>query len=1369
VSFSIDDVRETFTRDIDGRLTSIEAAARTLVAALPAKASEPPGGAAFSRLEDDFHTIYGTTMLVGAESLASCAEQLERLARAGEQALRELEFHRLRARKIAELCLETAHQMRPMLELELAHRREEAQKKSDAFRHRRVLPTADEIAKPMPAAMPAGLNEFAFESTKSTPDAFDAELREVFDAEGRAAVTELERLLTELVARRDDRTITKNVERIFHTLKGAAASVGLEEPADLAARLQHRLERVLDRQLEIDGGFLKELFADTQRLLGVAGLPALRTPELRFEASAAHATAPAPESQAGANSDEFSFAEDASMDEELYRIFQEEARELVVALRGHLGTVTVNQDPSALGPAERIFHTLKGAAATVGLSEVSRMAGELQQRVQQALDSGATTGTAFLDELLASTNRLLGAAGLGDIVLSREKPAQEIVGGAAAALFLDEARQICVHASALEREFASAPLERAREIRNELARGFHRLKGSALVTTNPDVVKEAQRLQRLAENQAASLKDGELGAGIQRIASLLGFSVGSPGESLGSRGGQSHELVRETVEIVAEPALWATVIQEANELLDAIDKTVLDLEATDQPRQAISSLFRNYHTLKGAVNTAGLTPTGRELHLVEDFLEALRDRPILPSMRGVTSLLLEVQADVRRQLRQSTQGFVEISLPRVEAAITRLLSGGKPRGETGSHSGSQAQSADTGSVRIAASGSTRDAHDVGDRKTIRVATERLDGLMNLAGELVVSRSRLMSRVVVLRSLQQELGRSSRRLVEAVDRFRDEHEFSLVGAGRNASRAVPVAVASPAAERPDTMQAAAPWAAFSELELDRYDDVNVLSRSLAEITNDVNEMNTQLVRELMGFADDSDLFGSIVSGIQSEVTRARMIQLDFLFTRLRLPVRDAAEREHKEVRVVTRGEEVSLDKTIADALFTPMLHLVRNAVVHGVEAANRRSALGKPGHGVITLGAREESGQIVIEVHDDGAGLDLAAMHARGVAMGIIPSDTPLDDPRIKDLVFAPGLTTKATAGAVSGRGVGGDVIRRSIERLNGSIRVDSAPGRGTTFTMSLPVTLSITRALLVRHRGKSFAVPLYFSERILDAAEVPILESAGVRRIKLDGAYLPVRRLDELFGGSEGPECRGPLLILRMGEQRVTLQVDAVLGQEEIVVKNMGDLLTGHPLFAGVTIRGNGELVLIVDVPALIEKRAASAGLAQARPELAAALPAPDPKDELARDVPAPAPVAAPPGKRKIRVLFVDDSLSVRRVAEKVLGALGVEVMLAVDGVDALAKLRESEVDLVFTDLEMPRMHGYDLIRELRFLPTFKDLPIVVVSSRSGSKHQDQARALGANEYLTKPFSPKTIESVLARYCGDIGAARANGASLESI
>jgi chemosensory pili system protein ChpA (sensor histidine kinase/response regulator) len=291
----------------------------------------------------------------------------------------------------------------------------------------------------------------------------------------------------------------------------------------------------------------------------------------------------------------------------------------------------------------------------------------------------------------------------------------------------------------------------------------------------------------------------------------------------------------------------------------------------------------------------------------------------------------------------------------------------------------------------------------------------------------------------------------------------------------------------------------------------------------------------------------------------------------------------------------------------------------------------------------------------------------------------------------------------------------------------------------------LPVTLAISRALMVRHAGETFAVPLYFTERIIDTREVELVESAHQRRIDIDGTFLPVRPLGDFLSGST-TSSDGPILLLQVGNQRLVIQVDEVLTQEEIVVKSLGALLRGHPMFAGITIRGTGETVLILDVPSITDR---ALGRAIARP---AAPGAPRAAEPAAAAPEAPAPIRDL--DRPLHVLFVDDSVSVRKVAERALRQLGVEVTLASDGVDALDKLRGGEFDLVFTDLEMPRMHGYELIRELRFLPAYKALPVVVVTSRSGKKHRDEAQAVGASEYLTKPFTPRNLAAALIKFAG---------------
>jgi len=912
----------------------------------------------------------------------------------------------------------------------------------------------------------------------------------------------------------------------------------------------------------------------------------------------------------------FSFepvADPVALEDELSEIFRQEARESVIELQRQLGSLRKSRDDlGAARQLERLFHTLKGAAATVGLADVAAIASTLQKQLVAVVDSGAPVTDELLAELGSGTVKLLEAAGLAD-----------------------------------------------------LAQTFHQ---------EPE-----------AEPEPAPTQPGH----------------------------NRHKVA------LPNPELWQVFAQECSELLETLDGAILALESSARPKDDIRALLPTYHTLKGVVNTIGLNPTGAALHQVESLLEGLVQRGSLPPINEITTLLLKVQAEVRRHLGEARQGYVEFSLPRFEALVAKVAESTAPASTRSSRA----------SARSSSSTDLERAGETDTRKYVRVGTDRLDALMNLAGELVVSRSRLMLRVGALRTMQTELGRGGRRLIETVEHFCDAHEF----AGMDARAQLAMAAGSEGRD--------GAWSAFSELELDRYEDIHVLSRSLSELTSDFDEVYTRLSEGLSALTDDSDAFSGIIGGIQSEVTRARMVPLELLFSRLRLPVRDAAMREGKVVRLVTSGEDVHLDKTIADALFQPMVHLVRNAVAHGIESAEARLQALKPEAGAIELHARQEQGQIVLEIRDDGAGLDRAKLRAQGIALGLIDESVTVDDPRILELVFAPGLSTEATARAVAGRGLGCDVVRRTVERLNGSIRVETEAGAGARFILTLPLTLAMTRALLVSQGGQSFAVPLYFADRILDAQEQDIVDSAGVRRVLIDESFAPIVHLASFFGAPADEAPRGPIVVLRVGTERVVVQVDAVLGQEEIVVKSLGAVLTGHPLFAGVTIRGTGEMVLILDVPALADSRRSAA-----RPRV----PANDTGALVRAKNPAPRPALE--ARAKIRVLFVDDSLSVRKVAEKALLAAKVEVTLAVDGVDALAKLRQDHFDMVFTDLEMPRMHGFELIRELRFLDAYRALPIVVVTSRSGQKHKDQAESLGATEYLTKPFTARSLEAAVQKW-----------------
>lgn len=1212
-----------------------------------------------------------------------------------------------------------------------------------------------------------------------------------------------------------DREAVRTLERLFHTLKGAAATVERTDLSAAAEFIRGALEAV-DGGAELTPERVAMVRSAADRILEVAS---------RAPASSRGGL--------GSSVEESVFAFDevreveARPDEELLKIFQQEARESLVALHGHVETLLAS--PTSVYAAEfieRLFHTLKGAAATVGLADISSRAAELQERMADAIATKRVPDAQFVEELVRKTNELL--AGIGVAPLVFRQPSDSVVSGASGDnsgddlernIFAREVKAICRLALDKARELSStSDAEENARLRQELAELFHRLKGTAATMGSDGVAQEATRAMEAARGRASTndLVD-VVRRSIARIAELAGFQRSS------AHRGAANKVERENVSVPTEPELWESFEQECTEILDSLEKAVLVLEEVAQPKEVLDEIFRHVHTLKGAVNTVGLSPTGKVLHTAEDFLEELGKAAILPPMRTVAGILVDVVKSVRQNLRTASKGWVETPLAGVAARIEAAM---RPGGQAARGQGDKLGSAvgDTfasgfdsaalfASVGLRSKGQSADASNGSaqarasaddekstpeERAYIRVATSRLDALMNLAGELVVSRSRLSSRVNTLRVLYGELARSRARLSSTVDTFREQYEFAGIGGKEIKKDARMPAVFAVAAN--DNVQSSASRETFGELELDEYDDIHVLSRSLAEIGNDFEEAFRTLSGELSTFADDADSLGGIISGIQGEVTRARMVPLDAVFTRLRFPIRDAAVRDSKEVQVVTEGGEVNIDKTIADAILQPMLHLVRNAVVHGIESQSKRQASGKTPTGTIRLSARQQAGLIVIEVADDGAGLDLARLRARGIELGLIDADVSADDVRVRELVFAAGLSTKESADDVAGRGVGGDVVKRTIERLNGGIRVETTKGRGTSFLITLPLSLAITRALLVREGGSTYAVPLYFAERIIDADTLTVARTGGERRVLVDGVFTRSRHLEEYFEAAVPASRGGPALVLRVGDDRVVVQVDQVLGQEEIVVKKAGELVDGHPLFAGVTLRGTGELVLILDVPGLLEEHgghrqvtddvagptraltdsssalavasggdsvtdssATGSGSGSARAESPAVRAKVDPKpDPVAERAPAPAP-AKPKAKPEatkpvdgkltgLRALVVDDSISVRKVAEGHLKAMGLEVVVAVDGVDGLAKLREGHFDIVFSDLEMPRMHGYDFIRQLRLLAAYQKLPVVVVSSRSGQKHQDHARGVGATDYITKPFSQQSLEAVIRRW-----------------
>jgi chemosensory pili system protein ChpA (sensor histidine kinase/response regulator) len=474
-------------------------------------------------------------------------------------------------------------------------------------------------------------------------------------------------------------------------------------------------------------------------------------------------------------------------------------------------------------------------------------------------------------------------------------------------------------------------------------------------------------------------------------------------------------------------------------------------------------------------------------------------------------------------------------------------------------------------------------------------------------------------------------------------------------------------------------------------------------------------------------------------LQHQITQFRSVPLDVLFRRLVRPVRDVARQEGKAVALQVEGADIMVDRAIAEALYAPFLHIVRNAVSHGIETPAIRQAMEKPPTGTIRIIASQCRTSVAVSIQDDGKGLDYDALLAQGRALGVIAPDERWDRERLTSLITLPGFTTSRALTTVSGRGVGMDVVARAISALNGSLALESKDHEGTTVTITLPTTSAIDEVLLVQAGTQLFALSLGFVTQVLtiDVSEVVPQATPSLR---VRDETLPVCSLAPLVGEA-APIDKAAAVVLRAGNRAMALLVDRVHGKQEGAIRPLGPVLDTHTLLSGAIMSATGTVILVLRVGSLLDLLAATAP----RSHNGSAEP------------PPPTPLSR-------RVLFVDDSVSVRKVAAHFLQAGGLDFDTAVDGIEALEKLATGRFTTVVTDLEMPRMHGYELIAQIRRDPRHSRMPVIVCSSRSLGKHRDHALALGANGYLTKPFTHEELLAEIRRVTAP-GAVRATSTS----
>ena len=791
-------------------------------------------------------------------------------------------------------------------------------------------------------------------------------------------------------------------------------------------------------------------------------------------------------------------------------------------------------------------------------------------------------------------------------------------------------------------------------------------------------------------------------------------------------------------------------VPEADEHLQVVSDCLLSLEGTHNPEE-INRLFRAIHTVKGAAAQVGLRRIGAMAHRVEDLIGRMREGEI-EATADLVDLCLESVDVLKKCVHRQWTDEAELRAG-VDSLLVRIAEFAPQEAEEGAaaapgeRSGESLADAPVATGRVTKAPLAAAPQAPSPVKSVRIALERLDRMMNAVGELVINKTRMVGRVAELTKLVETLSFSKERLHGKVAEFQDKYEFNRVSNPRLAG----IFQAPP---RPAAGDKPSLWTDFSELEMDRYDDFNILSRSLTEITADVNEVLTQLEGFIGRVEGDIDEFTKLAHHLQDEITAARMVPIGNLFSRLNRAVRDAAKSAAKQVELDLSGGETELDNNIIQQISDPLIHLVRNAVAHGIESAEERAAAGKSAAGKVWLRAYHRGNHIYIEVEDDGHGIDYERVRESAIEAALVSPETAhrLTERDLREILFHPGFSTAPTKTELAGRGVGLDVVRSNLQALNGEIEIASRPGQGTRFTLKVPLTLIISPALFVRSGTTIFALPLAVVEEIRRLRADEIEDVGGKLLTKVRDVVTEVVRLDTHLGLPPLEPVNGyfRMVVANAGSRQIGLIVEEVLGKDEIVIKSLGEYLRRVKLFPGTTIAPDGSLILLIDLNRMVaaepsERRALQATASAARvfaPGAAAVAKGSIPSEAVDRV------------QQERVVVIADDSISVRKFVGRMLEKAGYRVKQASDGLEAAEMVAQFGCHLVITDLEMPRMTGYELMAQLRQSAATRRIPVMVLTSRAGAKHRERALKEGASAFLTKPVQEEQLVAVVDQLTG---------------
>lgn len=774
-----------------------------------------------------------------------------------------------------------------------------------------------------------------------------------------------------------------------------------------------------------------------------------------------------------------------------------------------------------------------------------------------------------------------------------------------------------------------------------------------------------------------------------------------------------------------DPELLDIFAEEAEELLSNIETSLSTLAENQNDSNALWEIRRNAHTFKGSAGIVGLKQLSKVAHRIEDLLDRLAESNrssssrIITVLQGSTTCLRSLTSGddspvLQREIEMLFSAFdgivasldepEAIELPDTEPVHTASYAAVVPFEVNEAEDVIPATPTEKIFAVIAPEGPKTPE----SKAVVRVSLTRLDELMTVVRDIVVGRSAFEQHLRNLDHQIQELHNTTRRLQSSSTKLEVDFDAAFTSSG-NSTRF----------DSTPQNTLITNTSGFDELEFDNYTDFHETTRELAETSTDTFAIGTELDLLRTNFESVFEEQRRLVEDLQERLMRLRMVEFGSLANRLQRAVRVTCDEEEKKALIRFDNEKLPIDTQLLDTLIEPLIHLLKNAVVHGIEDPDTRRMIGKPEHGVIEVSVRNEQTHILVTVKDDGRGIAASSLKNKAVAAGHITAEQAetLTEEEAFELMFLTGLTTAEKLNLSAGRGVGMSIVKESILACRGTISIESSINSGTKFNIRIPLTLAITESLLVRAGVQTYAIPrnqLRFVSQLDAATEMG-------NSVSLHGVEMDLVDVTYLLNEHSHPEGERTAVVAEINGRQIAFVVNEVLRTEEVVIKPLGRPFENVRGILGAAILGNGELVTVVDLPELIKRHPVQRLVASNEPS-------------------TPVPVIA-------SILIVDDSPSVRHMTSKVIKSAGWQVVTAKDGLDAMEQLKSAETlpAVILSDIEMPRMNGYEFVAALQEYENFAKIPVIMITSRNADKHRDKAFETGISAYLTKPYEDREL------------------------